>query len=61
MNVNREFLFGCYTGIVDGGYGDREGIQERHAYVIMDARELSTGQRLVKLRYVCLLSSYQSN
>ncbi|KAI1333500.1 hypothetical protein F5Y15DRAFT_421771 [Xylariaceae sp. FL0016] len=48
--VNQEFLFGCSTGVVDGGYGYREGIREGHAYVIMDARTLSTGERLVKLR-----------
>lgn len=50
MKVNKEFLFGCATGLLDGGYGDRDGISEGHAYVIMDARQLSTGERLVKLR-----------
>jgi hypothetical protein len=50
MKVNTEFLFGCSTGLLDGGYGDRNGISEGHAYVIMEARELSTGERLVKLR-----------
>ncbi|TVY83463.1 Calpain-8 [Lachnellula suecica] len=50
LKVNKEFLFGCSTGILDGGYGNREGISERHAYVIMEARELSNGQRLLKLR-----------
>jgi hypothetical protein len=49
--VNEEFLFGCATGLLDGGYGNRDGISEGHAYVIMEARQLSTGQRLVKLRY----------
>ncbi|KAL7626361.1 hypothetical protein AAE478_003133 [Parahypoxylon ruwenzoriense] len=48
--VNREFLFGCATGLLDGGYGDRNGIREGHAYVVMDARTLKSGQRLVKLR-----------
>ncbi|KAI5868171.1 hypothetical protein GGS23DRAFT_602067 [Durotheca rogersii] len=48
--VNREFLFGCATGLLDGGYGDRNGIREGHAYVVMDARTLKNGQRLVKLR-----------
>ncbi|KAI1376753.1 cysteine proteinase [Hypoxylon crocopeplum] len=48
--VNQEFLFGCSTGMLDGGYGDRNGIREAHAYVVMDARTLKTGQRLVKLR-----------
>lgn len=50
LKVNKEFLFGCSTGLLDGGYGQREGISERHAYVIMEARQLSTGQRLLKLR-----------
>ncbi|EHL00530.1 putative Calpain-B [Glarea lozoyensis 74030] len=50
MKVNKEFLFGCSTGLFDGGYGSRDGITEGHAYVIMDARELSTGERLLKLR-----------
>ncbi|KAI1500431.1 hypothetical protein F5X99DRAFT_239851 [Biscogniauxia marginata] len=48
--VNEEFLFGCSTGLLDGGYGDRNGIREGHAYVVMDARTLKSGQRLVKLR-----------
>ncbi|KAI1143958.1 cysteine proteinase [Hypoxylon sp. FL0543] len=48
--VNQEFLFGCSTGLLDGGYGDRNGIREGHAYVVMDARTLKSGQRLVKLR-----------
>lgn len=50
LKVNEEFLFGCATGLLDGGYGNRDGISEGHAYVIMEARQLSTGQRLVKLR-----------
>lgn len=50
LKVNKEFLFGCSTGLLDGGYGTRDGISEGHAYVIMEARELSTGQRLLKLR-----------
>jgi hypothetical protein len=50
LKVNEEFLFGCATGLLDGGYGNRDGISEGHAYVIMDARQLSTGERLVKLR-----------
>ncbi|PKS10358.1 hypothetical protein jhhlp_002109, partial [Lomentospora prolificans] len=48
--VNKEFMFGCSTGILDGGTGSRDGIAERHAYVVMDARTLKSGQRLVKLR-----------
>ncbi|KUJ19205.1 cysteine proteinase, partial [Mollisia scopiformis] len=50
MKVNKEFLFGCSTGLLGGGYGNRDGISEGHAYVIMEAREISTGQRLLKLR-----------
>jgi hypothetical protein len=50
VKVNKEFLFGCSTGLLDGGYGSRDGISECHAYVIMEARKLSTGQRLLKLR-----------
>lgn len=48
--VNEEFLFGCSTGLLDGGYGERNGIREGHAYVVMDARTLKSGERLVKLR-----------
>ncbi|KAI3530403.1 calpain family cysteine protease [Colletotrichum abscissum] len=32
--VNEEFLFGCSTGLLDRGYGERNGISEGHAYVI---------------------------
>ncbi|OHE91743.1 calpain family cysteine protease [Colletotrichum orchidophilum] len=48
--VNEEFLFGCSTGLLDGGYGERSGISEGHAYVIMEARTLRSGERLIKLR-----------
>jgi len=48
--VNQEFLFGCSTGLLDGGYGDRNGIHEGHAYNILEARTLKNGTRLVKLR-----------
>ncbi|KAG8156468.1 hypothetical protein KVR01_013702 [Diaporthe batatas] len=48
--VNQEFLFGCSTGLLDGGYGERDGISEGHAYVIMEARTLKDGTRLCKLR-----------
>ncbi|KAH7381223.1 hypothetical protein DE146DRAFT_760663 [Phaeosphaeria sp. MPI-PUGE-AT-0046c] len=47
MNVNKTFLFGC--GQMGGIYGSRKGIQEKHAYSIMEAREID-GQRLLKLR-----------
>ncbi|KAM0277223.1 hypothetical protein ACHAQH_005944 [Verticillium albo-atrum] len=48
--VNSEFMFGCSTGLLECGYGDRVGICEGHAYVIMEAKTLSSGTRLVKLR-----------
>ncbi|KAK1659830.1 hypothetical protein BDP55DRAFT_732999 [Colletotrichum godetiae] len=48
--VNEEFLFGCSTGLLDGGYGERNGISEGHAYVMMEARMLNSGERLIKLR-----------
>ncbi|PWY78339.1 putative calpain [Aspergillus heteromorphus CBS 117.55] len=57
MQVNKEFLFGCGTGLfsnwLDPDYRgpprDREGISENHSYSIMDAREVD-GQRLLRLR-----------
>lgn len=48
--VNQEFLFGCSTGLLDGGHGNRDGIQERHAYNVVETRALKNGTRLVKLR-----------
>lgn len=48
MRVNEDFLFGC--GQMGGIYGERKGIQERHAYSIMEAREIE-GNKLLKLRY----------
>lgn len=48
--VNQDFLFGCSTGHLENGYGERDGIRETHAYVVMEARTLKSGQRLVKLR-----------
>lgn len=48
--VNEEFLFGASTGLLEHGYGERNGISEGHAYVVMEARTLKSGQRLVKLR-----------
>ncbi|KAI6290837.1 hypothetical protein MCOR34_010330 [Pyricularia oryzae] len=49
-NSNKEFLFGCSTGLLDGGTGTRDGIQERHAYNVVETRTLKDGTRLVKLR-----------
>ncbi|PHH64762.1 hypothetical protein CDD81_4024 [Ophiocordyceps australis] len=48
--INHEFLFGCSTGLLEFGVGDRNGICEGHAYIIMQAHQLKSGQRLVKLR-----------
>ncbi|EGU82087.1 hypothetical protein FOXB_07401 [Fusarium oxysporum f. sp. conglutinans Fo5176] len=48
--VNNEFLFGASTGLLEHGYGERNGISKGHAYVVMEARTLKSGQRLVKLR-----------
>lgn len=49
--VNKEFLFGASTGLEHGyGYGERNGIAEGHAYIVMAAHTLKSGQRLVKLR-----------
>lgn len=47
MNVNEQFLFGC--GQMNGVHGQRRGIIEKHAYSVMEAREVN-GIRLVKLR-----------
>ncbi|KAL4915206.1 hypothetical protein BDW62DRAFT_203810 [Aspergillus aurantiobrunneus] len=57
MQVNKEFLFGCGTGLFSnwlspnhrGPPRDRKGISENHSYSIMDVREID-GVRLVKLR-----------
>ncbi|PGH19258.1 hypothetical protein AJ80_04123 [Polytolypa hystricis UAMH7299] len=57
MNVNKEFLFGCATGMYSQwlypGYyefpRERSGIHEAHAYSIMDAKEIN-GERLLRLR-----------
>lgn len=48
--VNEEFLFGCSTGLLEHGYGQRDGICEGHAYIIMKACTLRSGERLLKLR-----------
>ncbi|VBB75219.1 Putative calpain-1 catalytic subunit [Podospora comata] len=49
MKVNQDFLFGCSTGHMACGYGNRRGIVERHAYSIMKAVEID-GVRLVMLK-----------
>ena len=48
MNVNKLFLFGLAQ--MGGRYGERRGIIEKHAYSIMEARELDNF-RLLKIRY----------
>ena len=48
--VNQEFLFGASTGFLDGGYGERDGISEGHAYIVVATHTLKSGQRLLKLR-----------
>ncbi|RBR26534.1 uncharacterized protein FIESC28_00651 [Fusarium coffeatum] len=48
--VNQEFLLGASTGFLDGGYGERDGISEGHAYIVVAAHTLKSGQRLLKLR-----------
>ena len=48
MNVNKLFLFGLSQ--MGGSHGERRGIIEKHAYSIMEARELDNF-RLLKIRY----------
>ncbi|QKX59290.1 uncharacterized protein TRUGW13939_06422 [Talaromyces rugulosus] len=57
MNVNKQFLFGCATGMFAnwlepnyrGPPRDRKGISEGHSYSIMDAKEIN-GVRLLRVR-----------
>ncbi|KAL2020944.1 hypothetical protein VTK56DRAFT_7831 [Thermocarpiscus australiensis] len=49
MKVNKDFLFGCSTGLWGLGYGERKGIIESHAYSVMRAVEID-GQRLLLLK-----------
>lgn len=49
MQVNKEFLFGCSTGLWGRGWGDRKGIVEQHAYSVMRAVEID-GERLLLLK-----------
>ncbi|KAL8393228.1 hypothetical protein RB595_003137 [Gaeumannomyces hyphopodioides] len=49
MKVNKDFLFGCSTGVWGRGVGERKGIVELHAYSVMRAVEIE-GQRLVLLK-----------
>lgn len=46
LKVNEEFLFGCATGLFRG-WGERKGIQERHAYSIMRAVEIDDHRLLL--------------
>ena len=46
LQVNKEFLFGCATGLWGGGYspyGDVTGIIEGHAYSVMKAVDTHGG------------------
>lgn len=36
--------------MLEDGYRKRNGISDSHAYVVMEARTLNSGQHLVKLR-----------
>ncbi|KAK1754677.1 calpain-8 [Echria macrotheca] len=49
MQVNKEFLFGCSTGLWGRGWGERKGIVEQHAYSVMRAVEMD-GERLLLLK-----------
>jgi hypothetical protein len=67
MQVNKEFLFGCGTGLFSnwldpkyrGPPKDRKGISENHSYSIMEAKEVD-GQRLLRLRYACPMIYYRT-
>ncbi|EXK80892.1 hypothetical protein FOQG_14664 [Fusarium oxysporum f. sp. raphani 54005] len=48
--VNDEVLIGSSTGLPEHGHGERNGIIEEHVYVVIEARTLKSGQRLVNLR-----------
>ncbi|KAF5004726.1 hypothetical protein FDECE_8795 [Fusarium decemcellulare] len=48
--VNKDFIFGASTGYLENGHGERDGIAEAHAYIVLEARSLKNGQRLVKMR-----------
>ncbi|KAJ3496578.1 hypothetical protein NLG97_g2549 [Lecanicillium saksenae] len=49
LQANKEFLFGCSTGVFGSGFGSRQGIIEGHAYSVQRVVEID-GQRLVSLR-----------
>ncbi|KAJ3454329.1 hypothetical protein MRS44_018223 [Fusarium solani] len=48
--ANDEFFFGASTDYLGGRHVRSDGILEAHSYVVMDARKLESGERLVKLR-----------
>ncbi|KAH7221777.1 hypothetical protein B0J15DRAFT_599938 [Fusarium solani] len=48
--ANDEFFFGVSTDYLGGSHVRPDGILEAHSYVVMDARKLESGERLVKLR-----------
>lgn len=49
LQANKEFLFGCSTGVFGRGFGYRKGIVEGHAYSVQRVVEID-GQRLISLR-----------
>ena len=56
MNVNKLFLFGLSQ--MGGRYGERRGIIEKHAYSIMEAKELDNF-RLLKIRYTSVPPTFK--
>ncbi|PNY27725.1 Calpain-1 catalytic subunit, partial [Tolypocladium capitatum] len=50
LKVNKEFLFGCSTGVWGSSrWGERKGIMELHSYSVQRAVEID-GKRLVRLK-----------
>ncbi|KAL6352328.1 hypothetical protein LRP88_14375 [Fusarium phalaenopsidis] len=47
--VNQDFLFGTSTGYLENGKGERDGIAEAYAHIVLEAGSLKNGQRWVKL------------
>ncbi|RSL41260.1 hypothetical protein CEP54_015878 [Fusarium duplospermum] len=48
--ANDEFFLGASADYLGGSHVRPDGILEAHSYVVMDARKLQSGERLVKLR-----------
>lgn len=49
LQVNKQFLFGCSTGVWGRGWRDSKGIIELHAYSVVKAVEIG-GKRLVMIK-----------